>query len=392
MLVAVWAGVRARPVRAAAVALGVALVPAFGWLARSSREWRTRLEPVSRDVLADVSRSGAGEMLLASAGLLVVFIAYVGYLSSRPKRPVLLVIDDLDRCTDAKTVAYLETVHTLMRHQDPPRLLRGWRRPAPLFVLVLADGRWIRQSFAKAYDTFETLSADETRGLGADFVQKLFDHTVLVPELSAEQSREYLRVLTSSDAPHDPSTADQESRLREVQESAQVAEVLVRSTSPSELDQLERESEVTPVEAEALRVAVSRRRSSEDYVRELTSHLMTRYADQMPRNPRLIKRVANAWSMLQALQLSIGRVRSEQDLVAAAIVMTAYPTLLDTLLHAPVLPPDTGVWRRPDVVDVRRLGRDACPALRDLAECFGRFFPLTEADVFGAPEDAGLRR
>jgi len=55
--------------------------------------------------------------------------------------------------------------------------------PIRLFVLVLADGRWVRQAFA----TFDGLGS-AVHDLGSDFTQKVFDHTVLVPTLSSDHS------------------------------------------------------------------------------------------------------------------------------------------------------------------------------------------------------------
>ena len=70
------------------------------------------------------------------------------------RRPILLVIDDLDRCPAERVVKILETVHTILR--QPPAQSRP-RRPGParLFVLVLADGRWVRQAFASRFAEFQ---------------------------------------------------------------------------------------------------------------------------------------------------------------------------------------------------------------------------------------------
>ena len=99
------------------------------------------------------------------------------------RRPILLVIDDLDRCPAERVVKLLETVHTILR--QPPAPSRPRRpEPARLFVLVLADGRWIRQAFTSRFAEFQN-PGSATRDLGSDFAQKVFDLGRHVPVVVA---------------------------------------------------------------------------------------------------------------------------------------------------------------------------------------------------------------
>lgn len=131
----------------------------------------------------------------AVLGSVVLYALWAVLRRRQPRRPVLLVIDDLDRCAAERVVKLMETVHTLLREPAEARLLRSLRRPAPLIVLVLADGRWVRTAFETRYETFGTLGSP-VHGLGADFLQKVFDHTVLVPALAADQVQTYVDHLT----------------------------------------------------------------------------------------------------------------------------------------------------------------------------------------------------
>jgi hypothetical protein len=92
-------------------------------------------------------------------------------------------------------VKLLETVHTLLRERPDVRIFPEWRCAATLIVLVLGDGRWVRRSFEKEYEDFEQLGSN-VHGLGADFLQKVFDHVVLVPALSADQVQAYVDDVT----------------------------------------------------------------------------------------------------------------------------------------------------------------------------------------------------
>jgi hypothetical protein len=127
--------------------------------------------------------------------LIAAYAAWVALRAQRPRRPLLLVIDDLDRCPAERVVKLLETVHTLLRERPDVRFFPRWRRAATLVVLVLGDGRWVRCSFEKVYGDFQALGS-EVHGLGADFLQKVFDHVVLVPALSADQVQTYVDDVT----------------------------------------------------------------------------------------------------------------------------------------------------------------------------------------------------
>jgi len=120
---------------------------------------------------------------------------------------LLLVIDDLDRCNGDRVVALLETLQTLLRERAAPRRLRRWRRPAPLGVIVPASGRWVRDAFTKHYEIFDRSGGeDSVHDLGADFLQKIFDHSILVPGLSPEQTANLIHVVSGgrSHAPARP--------------------------------------------------------------------------------------------------------------------------------------------------------------------------------------------
>ncbi len=373
----------------------------------------------------------AHPLLAACLMIAVGVVVYAGWLArgvSQPRRPILLVLDDLDRCQAPDTVEYLETVHTLMRCRAEPRLFPRWRQPAPLLVLALADGRWIRTAFEEQYATFGQLG-EPARKLGADFIQKLFDHTVLVPELTAEQAAAYLTVVTgSTDVPEyrelvvpervdvagaaagsDGSPLEQADR--EVPEAGAVgsrsadavagADPAADSGADPELRESPRgdpsspepstgsptdagtDAAVTPEErrrqderaAERARVLASERST-----KSRSAHLLTAYPSIMPGNPRLIRRVVNTWGMLEALKMHVRHPHGDDVLVRAAVVFVRFPSLVDELLdeHSPAVIADVlrpkykGNWARPDVLAVLQLADSSYVEPRVIGECYGR--------------------
>ena len=134
------------------------------------------------DLVDRKHRSDNAVLDLAAAAGVASYIAFLATTATRPRRMVLLVIDDLDRCNSDRVVRLLETVHTVLRERSAPRWLRRWRKPARFAVIVSASGHWVRDAFTKHYEVFDRETPDDAvHDLGADFLHKIFDHSVLVP-------------------------------------------------------------------------------------------------------------------------------------------------------------------------------------------------------------------
>jgi hypothetical protein len=175
------------PVGPAGVMLGLGVGGTLGYLVFSL----DTPEPLWSTALQHPLAAATAPMLAA----VVVTCVWIAVSCRHPRRPLILVIDDLDRCPADRVVKLLETVHTLLREPSQVGLFRRWRQAAPLVVLVLADGRWVRQAFEVSFEEFQPLGSD-VHGLGADFLQKVFDHVVLVPPLAADQVQAYIDDIT----------------------------------------------------------------------------------------------------------------------------------------------------------------------------------------------------
>ncbi|MFT3944317.1 MAG: P-loop NTPase fold protein [Ancrocorticia sp.] len=360
------------------------------------------------------SLDGWGLLALLALSVLGV-ITYCSWLWSEvptPCKPIVLVIDDLDRCSAEDTVEYLETVHTLMRAGKAPKLFTRWRTPAPFVVLVLADGRWVRTAFERQYQDFVELG-DESRRLGADFIQKLFDHTVLVPELNLDQVWDFVDHVTQSSGPRqtarpvetttatngdssrrDVVVATDEgpgqigengggaSELPATPETGETLPVPDREgdgdlyQDPSSPDPVANEpgedtriSPFVPSQPDPLEAArVVKQEADEaeaaasiEETAERTRHLITTYHQILPANPRLIRRVVNTWGMLTALRKHVRHSEEDDTLIRAAVFFVMFPTLTDELLsNKPLISVKDilddleykGPWKHPDVLKV----------------------------------------
>jgi WD40 repeat protein len=325
------------------------------------------------------------------------FAVWTSRMLSWPRRPLILVIDHLDRCPADHVVAVLETVHTLLRQPASPRLWRRWRAPALLVVLVPADGRWLRAAVEERYAGFDGLNS-ALRGLGADFAQTVFDHTLLVPQLSAAQLHVYAENLLRAD---DPATgpAPRPRRATGLVRGGPAGLTgaglaLPRLRMPAGVPRprsAEPGTGTTPGTAPGTAagapagVEVTAEPGAETGAEQAglrTHHLLERYADLLPANPRMIKRVANTWGMLLALQAHLGHAEDADTMARAAIVFVRFPALVDVLLSAASVPHadpamtgherSASPWLRPDVQEVLLRPDGTVVDLVRVARCYGR--------------------
>lgn len=352
----------------------------------------------------DSTAVGGLWVLVAVLGAAVAGTSIWGWrkLRRNPRRPILFIVDELDRCPADTVVAYLETVHTLLRGGDAKQSSRraGGRDPAPLIVLVLADGRWIRAAFTAVYGDFAELGSP-VRSLGGDFLQKLFDHTVLVPELNASHVQQLVSRITAPKARGDSTqgvdvyvdpdsqpngTGDTLSGGRigpggsEITSSEELPIGDISTGNPSSFEELEidRERAANQALADASPVATAEREA----------HLLTLFSQILPPNPRLIRRVANTWGMLEALKSHIGHSEPDETVVRAAILFVTFPSLVDQLLSEPDPPrmparvdelpsfsATAPVWLRSDVLGVLARSDGTLVSPAEIARCFGKVYP-----------------
>ena len=334
---------------------------------------------------AEFRLTAAGEMTAVACVIIAWHVCWCRRLGSGERRPVVVVIDDLDRCDSGRVVGLLEAVHTLLR--EPVRVGRtgpGWRTPARLVVLILADGRWVRRSFASEFSAFDTLSSP-VHSLGADFAQKIFDHTVLVPALSNEQIQRFMglqlqpRATTGS---HGTPASGREA-ARALSDASALNQTIrqIEQTEPADLRSATISARIEDpgiplgdrFVLEEVRV---RREASSEAMAGRRDHLLQEFPSLMPANPRLIKRVANTFGMLLAMKGYLGHNEDSDTIARAAIMLVRFPNLFDELIDAATLPPtspdkasEDSPWLRPDVQQVL-LGTD----LVRLARCYGHSF------------------
>jgi hypothetical protein len=226
------------------------------------------------------------------------------------RQPLVIFIDDLDRCDADFVVRLLEGMQTLFRD-------------ARVTFVVAADRTWLNQAYEIVYQQFANVSTDKTRPLGLLFLEKTFQMSVAVPQISPAVRTAYWRSLLHKDAPGGEAgevSAAIEENIRTLGTEGEVVDY-VRDQAP----------ELRPMAARAaiLRLAAP------DMERDILRHRLEKFADLLEPNPRAMKRLAMAYGMNQATDILLGNYTDPDKLALWTIASMRWPLLVDWLAEHP---------------------------------------------------------
>lgn len=232
-------------------------------------------------------------------------------------RPVIVFIDDLDRCDGDYVVELLEGIQTL-------------QRSAPITYLVAADRKWICSSIEKKYCDFASTIGDAGRPLGYLFLDKMFQISVGIPRLSnAVQAQYWEKLLAAADGGEDTAAIG---RAR-----AQAAKDVEGLTSQEDLQRVvDASADQSPAVQQVVREQAALQITSAAATRT-TEHRLQKLAALLEPNPRAMKRLVNAVALAQASAFLEGRNANLDLLARWSMVELRWPILADLLASNPEL-------------------------------------------------------
>jgi hypothetical protein len=236
--------------------------------------------------------------------------------------PVVILVDDLDRCDGAFVVRFLEGIQTLFRG-------------APIVFVVAADRKWVHQSFEKVYADFAPTVSETGKPLGFLFLEKTFQMSVAVPPLRREDQARYLRSMLGLA----PAAEREAERRRESEARRDVG------TYETEGDIVDRVG-AQPADARAAfaRAAVVRLAAPEVEL-QVTRHRLAKFSPLLEANPRAMKRLIMAYGMNQATDLLLEQFTDLDKLALWTILSMRWPILAE--------------WLEAHPADIARLEREA---------------------------------
>ncbi len=108
------------------------------------------------------------------------FRTHFARMMERVRRPVMVVVDDLDRCRPDFVVDLVRGIQTLLRS------------PRVVFV-ILGDREWIERAFETHHAAMKAVDVGPEQSFGARFVEKAIQLSFILPALGEDGRRTYVR-------------------------------------------------------------------------------------------------------------------------------------------------------------------------------------------------------
>jgi hypothetical protein len=250
------------------------------------------------------------------------------------RRPVMVVVDDLDRCRPDFVVDLVRGMQTLLRS---PRLV----------FVILGDRDWIERAFEAHHKAMEKVDVGPEQTFGARFVEKAIQMSFILPAMGDDSRLDYVRrVLLGAPAegmsePVATIDADTAKAVREVANREAAApdadpfdterivtramEELPDRREMSDTDTAALQRQVKQLVGETLAINAT----SSERVERAVAHQLEALAEHFPANPRQIKRIVNAITIYYAVALQRPDLKADEafrtQLALWVIIMTEWP-------------------------------------------------------------------
>lgn len=233
--------------------------------------------------------------------------------------PVVVLVDDLDRCRGDYVVELLEGIQTLFRDQ-------------PVAYVVAADRDWLSDSYQVAYGNFVSANDEPGRPLGYLFLEKTFQMSVTLPPPSSIVHAGYWGRLLR------PAETIDRTDLTEAREAAD-REFAGLESEAEIRDELDRDPGTTLAQQQARREAAAIQLASPAVSKEV-QHALEPFAGLLDANPRAMKRLVNAYGMVRGIETlggenADGDRDTQQQTALWTILSLRWPRLADHLAARP---------------------------------------------------------
>ncbi len=255
------------------------------------------------------------------------------------RRPVLVVVDDLDRCRPDFVVGLVQGMQTLLRS------------PRVTFV-ILGDKDWIESAFESHHGQSGKLALGPEQSLGARFVEKAIQMSFILPALGEESQAAYVRHILLGSAAQVPVPSTVASDVRRITSEATSISTAAALDAGPIVDAAMKELTGDPADTrdpallreqvtQAVNDTLAINAAADPGIQRQVEHELQTLSACFPANPRQIKRIVNAITLYYAVALQ----RPGLDLDAAfrtqlalwIILMTEWPQSWRLLASCPDL-------------------------------------------------------
>jgi hypothetical protein len=239
------------------------------------------------------------------------------HLVSCIDHPIIIFIDDLDRCQSEYVISLLEGIQTLFKD---PRVI----------YVIAGDRRWLYACYEKVYEHFSTTVNEPGRRLGSLFLEKAVQLSVSLPKLSPDVQTTYWDYLIRGGS----------KSLRDSRDQAELeaANEFKGAGTPDQVA-AKLKPELDPIRAQAFREQAVLRLATER-AEQSTAYFLRNFASLLEPNPRAMKRLLNAYALHRDLAILAGKdvlrdLTRRSQLVLWTIVCLRWPQLEEILIGTP---------------------------------------------------------
>jgi hypothetical protein len=231
--------------------------------------------------------------------------------------PIIVFIDDLDRCQTNYVVKLLEGIQTLFNSYK-------------VFYVIAADRRWLHKCFETEYQALANSVVEPGCQMGHLFLEKIFQLAVPVPRLSQYYQERYLDYLIRGD--------NLEQKLDKARQEAEAA-FAGASSQEDIIDRLKSQTDFDPIKEQARRDVAIRYSASRE-VEATTEYYLRKFAPLLEPNPRAMKRLVTAYGVYRALAMHedvdlIDTEDKRDQFVLWIILKLRWPLLEEYLMENP---------------------------------------------------------
>jgi hypothetical protein len=237
------------------------------------------------------------------------------------KKPVCIIVDDLDRCRPDYVVSLLQGIQTAFRHPSV-----AW--------IVTADRHWIRTSFENQYASMAAGVANPGQPLGYLFLEKVFQISTQLPGISpATRARFWEQLLKRAD--HKAGNVSGPLFIPMLSERSVEQKRAVLRTEEPNLTRARADELLKSSESPEDRAAIVLELSASPAAEAETTHLLSRFKDVVSDIPRMMKRTVNAFAVRQAIGALEDNAVPPMMLARWTILEQRFPALADLLADHP---------------------------------------------------------
>ncbi len=222
--------------------------------------------------------------------------------SLEKKQQLAIFIDDIDRCDRENIVCLLEGIQTLFKEKR-------------VLYVIAGDKDWISTSFANTYEEFAI--NNDKKQLGEQFIQKAFQLSFRLPNISEESKQNYWNHILGLKKEQDQKKIESIDELSEA-EQTELKSVLKESksqlTNPEFVKDFQEKFNLSGDTAS--NIVIEEKNKDTEELR----HLLQEYHKYIDTNPRSIIRLANNYTMARTI-LMVERVSFNEHILFRWLVI-----------------------------------------------------------------------